>query len=94
MLLRLSWRNIQIVFKKDQIVKIYILKKLFLVKIFEHLIDFRKAENFFQLNRDMSLLDRYGEKLKDVQKYVDRIESLNTNILEKLDLSKKINLND
>jgi len=62
------------------------------VKIFEHLIDFRKAENFFQLNRDMPLLDRYGANVKDVQKYIDRVEYINSNIFDKLDMSKKFDL--
>lgn len=64
------------------------------MKIFEHLIDFRKAETFFQLNRDMPLIDRYGGNIKDVQKYIDRLEVLNTNIFEKLDLSKKFDLDE
>ena len=63
------------------------------MKIFEHLIDFRKAENFFQLNRDMPLVDRYGNNVKDVQKYFDRIGIIDSTILEKLDLSKKFDLN-
>ena len=45
------------------------------------------------MNRDMTLLDRYGEKIKEVQKYLDRVDVINTNILEKLDLSKKFDLN-
>jgi hypothetical protein len=63
------------------------------VKIFEHLIDFRKAESFFHMNRDMTLLDRYGENIKEVQKYSDRVDNISSNILEKLDLSRKFDLN-
>lgn len=63
------------------------------MKKFEHLIDFRKAENFFQLNRDMSLVDRYSNNIKDVQKYIERIEIIDTTVFEKLDFSKKFDLN-
>lgn len=63
------------------------------MKIFEHLIDFRKAENFFQLNRDMSLVDRYSNNVKDIPKYIERIEVIDSTIFEKLDLSKKFDLN-
>ena len=44
------------------------------------------------MNRDMTLLDRYGGNIKDVKKYFDRVEIINTNILEKLDFSKKFDL--
>jgi hypothetical protein len=63
------------------------------VKKYENLIDYRKAENFFQLNRDMTLLERYGENTKDVQKYLDRLDLIDQNIIENLDISKKLDFN-
>jgi len=41
----------------------------------------------------MTLFDRYGGNVKDVQKYIDRVDYLNSNIFEKLDISKKFDLN-
>ncbi len=63
------------------------------MKKYEHIIDYRKAENFFQLNRDMTLLERYGENKKDVQRYLDRLDLINENIFENLDISKKFDFN-
>jgi hypothetical protein len=45
------------------------------------------------MNRDMTLLDRFGENIKEVQKYSDRVDVLSSSILEKLDLSRKFDLN-
>lgn len=64
------------------------------MKLYEHLIDFRKAENFFQLNRDMPLVDRYGNNMKEIRKYIDRIDIIDSTIFEKLDFSKKFDLNE
>ncbi len=62
------------------------------MKLFEHLIDFRKAEEFFQSNRDMPLTDRYSSNLKDLQKYIDRMEVIDSTLFDKLDFSKKFDL--
>lgn len=69
-------------------------KKKNSLRQFEHLIDYRDAEDYFDqiASKNHTLLRKFGSELEKVDTTSRRVQAFTTNILEKLDSAKKVEI--